>query len=206
MPTYLLFLAVAALTVLSPGPGVLMTITNALRFGFKGTVGGIFGIAAGAFFVAGISATALGAILAASAVAFAIMKFIGAAYLIYLGFRLWKAPPPDFSSRSSHEARIVKRFGEGLSLQITNPKAIFFFLSVFPQFIEAGGSYRAQFALLVFTYAALVLIIHTVYALFAHRARGWLTSKRGGRILNKAGGATFVFFGAALAAARKSSA
>ncbi|MFN8822024.1 MAG: LysE family translocator, partial [Betaproteobacteria bacterium] len=69
MTLYLLFLAVAALTVLSPGPGVLMTITNALRFGFKGTVGGIFGIAAGAFLVAGISATALGAILATSAIA-----------------------------------------------------------------------------------------------------------------------------------------
>lgn len=206
MTTYLLFIAVAALTVLSPGPGVLMTITNALRFGFKGTVGGIFGIAAGAFLVAGISATALGAVLAASAIAFAIMKFIGAAYLIYLGVKLWKSSPPDFSNRSAHEARLLRRFGEGLSLQITNPKAIFFFLSVFPQFIEPGAGYKAQFALLVVSYAILVVCIHTIYALFAHRARGWLTSERGGSILNRAGGVTFVGFGAALALAKKSGA
>lgn len=204
MTLYLLFLAVAALTVLSPGPGVLMTITNALRFGFKGTVGGIFGIAAGAFLVAGISATALGAVLAASAVAFTIMKFIGAAYLIYLGVKLWKAPPPSFDNRATHEARWSRRFAEGLSLQLTNPKAIFFFLSVFPQFIDPGASYKVQFLLLVVTYAFLVVGIHTLYALFAHQARGWLTSERGGRLLNKAGGATFMCFGAALAAARKS--
>lgn len=206
MTTYLLFIAVAALTVLSPGPGVLMTITNALRFGFKGTVGGIFGIAAGAFIVAGISATALGAVLAASAIAFAIMKFIGAAYLIYLGVKLWKSSPPDFSNRSALEARLLRRFGEGLSLQITNPKAIFFFLSVFPQFIEPGAGYKAQFALLVVSYAILVVCIHTIYALFAHRARGWLTSERGGSILNRAGGVTFVGFGASLALAKKSGA
>jgi threonine/homoserine/homoserine lactone efflux protein len=206
MTTYLLFIAVAALTVLSPGPGVLMTITNALRFGFKGTVGGIFGIAAGAFIVAGISATALGAVLAASAVAFVITKFIGAAYLIYLGLKLCRAPPPSFSNRLAHEARFLRRFGEGLSLQITNPKAIFFFLSVFPQFIEPSASYKAQFALLVVSYAILVVCIHTIYALFAHQARGWLTSERGGRILNKAGGVAFVGFGAALALARKSGA
>jgi threonine/homoserine/homoserine lactone efflux protein len=93
-----------------------------------------------------------------------------------------------------------------LSLQLTNPKAIFFFLSVFPQFIDSARSYALQFFLLVVTYAILVIGIHTVYALFAHQARGWLTSERGGRILNKAGGATFVCFGAALAAAKKSSA
>ena len=79
-------------------------------------------------------------------------------------------------------------------------------MSVFPQFIEAGASYKAQFVLLVVTYAFLVVGIHTVYALFAHQARGWFTSERGGRILNKAGGATFVCFGAALAAAKRSGA
>lgn len=206
MTHYLLFLAVATVTVLSPGPGVLMTITNALRFGFKGTVGGIFGIAAGAFLVAGISATALGAVLATSAIAFTIMKFVGAAYLIYLGIKLWKAPLPNFDNRSTHEARFSRRFVEGLSLQLTNPKAIFFFLSVFPQFIDAGASYQVQFLFLVVTYAVLVVGIHTVYALFAHQARGWLASERGGRILNRAGGATFACFGVVLAAAKKSGA
>ena len=168
MNLYLLFLTVATLTVLSPGPGVLMTLTNALRYGLRGTIGGILGIAFGALLVAGISATTLGAVLAASALAFTVLKLAGAAYLIYLGARLWRSPPVPVASEQAHQASFKRRFLEGLSLQLTNPKAIFFFLSVFPQFIEGEAGFVGQFALLVLTYAALVVVIHTGYALFAH--------------------------------------
>lgn len=203
MNLYLLFLIVATLTVLSPGPGVLMTLTNALRYGLRGTIGGILGIAFGALLVAGISATTLGAVLAASALAFTVLKLAGAAYLIYLGARLWRSPPVPVASEQAHQASFKRRFLEGLSLQLTNPKAIFFFLSVFPQFIEGEAGFVRQFALLVLTYAALVVVIHTGYALFAHQARAWLTSERGGRTVNRLGGATFMCFGVALTFARK---
>lgn len=203
MNLYLLFLTVATLTVLSPGPGVLMTLTNALRYGLRGTIGGILGIAFGALLVAGISATTLGAVLAASALAFTVLKLAGAAYLIYLGARLWHSPPVPVASEQAHQASFKRRFLEGLSLQLTNPKAIFFFLSVFPQFIEGEAGFVRQFALLVLTYAALVVVIHTGYALFAHQARAWLTSERGGRTVNRLGGATFMCFGVALTFARK---
>ena len=203
MNLYLLFLTVATLTVLSPGPGVLMTLTNALRYGLRGTIGGILGIAAGALLVAGISSTTLGAVLAASALAFTVLKLAGAAYLIYLGARLWRSPPVPVASEQAHQASFKRRFLEGLSLQLTNPKAIFFFLSVFPQFIEGEAGFVRQFALLVLTYAALVVVIHTGYALFAHQARAWLTSERGGRTVNRLGGATFMCFGVALTFARK---
>lgn len=203
MNLYLLFLTVATLTVLSPGPGVLMTLTNALRYGLRGTIGGILGIAFGALLVAGISATTLGAVLAASALAFTVLKLAGAAYLIYLGARLWRSPPVPVASEQAHQASFKRRFLEGLSLQLTNPKAIFFFLSVFPQFIEGEAGFVRQFALLVLTYAALVVVIHTGYALFAHQARAWLTSERGGHTVNRLGGATFMCFGVALTFARK---
>ena len=88
-------------------------------------------------------------------------------------------------------------------MQLTNPKAIFFFLSVFPQFIETTGDYAAQFTVLVLTYGALVIVIHCGYALSADRARAWLGSPRGGRLVNRMGGAAFVAFGAALATARR---
>ena len=203
MNLYLLFLTVATLTVLSPGPGVLMTLTNALRYGLRGTIGGILGIAFGALLVAGISATTLGAVLAASALAFTVLKLAGAAYLIYLGARLWRSPPVPVASEQAHQASFKRRFLEGLSLQLTNPKAIFFFLSVFPQFIEGEAGFVRQFALLVLTYAALVVVIHTGYARFAHQARAWLTSEHGGRTVNRLGGATFMCFGVALTFARK---
>lgn len=196
----------ATATVFSPGPGVLMTLSNALRYGLRGTIGGIFGIAFGALVVAAISATSVGIVLATSAFAFTIMKFIGAAYLIYLGIRLWRAEPFNLAAPGADAAPgagFGRRFAEGLSLQLTNPKAIFFFLSVFPQFIQPELSYAGQFTLLVLTYSALVVVIHCLYALSARHARGWLTSARGGRLLNRIGGATFVFFGAALVMARR---
>lgn len=203
MKLYLLFLFMATATVFSPGPGVVMTLTNALRYGVRGTFGGILGIAVGALVVAAISATSLGVLLAASALAFTVLKLMGAAYLVYLGVRLWRAPPFRFTEQTAHEASFSKRFLEGLSLQLTNPKAIFFFLAVFPQFIDPAHHYATQFATLVLTYSALVVIIHSGYAFFARRAKGWLTSERGGRTVNKAAGATFVFFGAVLATAER---
>src|SRR5688572_23458725 len=104
MKLYSLFLLMAAATVLSPGPGVVMTLTNSLRYGMKGTFGGILGIAFGALVVAAISATSLGMLLATSSVAFTVLKFIGAAYLVYLGIKLWRAPAFQFQEQNTHEA------------------------------------------------------------------------------------------------------
>lgn len=193
----------ATATVFSPGPGVVMTLTNALRGGIRSTFGGILGIAFGALLVAAISATSLGVLFAASAVAFSVVKFIGAAYLVYLGIRLWRSPPFQFVEQSADDASLRRRFFEGISLQLTNPKAIFFFLSVFPQFIDPQRSYPVQFTILVLTYSSLVVVIHTIYAVFAKRAKGWLVSERGGRTVNKAAAATFIFFGVALATAKR---
>lgn len=204
MNLYLLFLVMATLTVLSPGPGVVMTLTNALRYGLKGTLGGILGIAFGALIIAAISATSLGILLATSAAIFTILKFAGALYLLYLGIKLWKAPPLNLEGQHLHKASFSKRFLEGLSLQLTNPKAIFFFLSIFPQFIDKNEiNYVMQFSILVLTYSSLVVIIHCLYAFFARKARTWLTSERGGKIINKGASMTFLFFGFSLATAKQ---
>ncbi len=90
-----------------------------------------------------------------------------------------------------------------MSLQLTNPKVIIFFLSILPQFIDPAADYRWQFCLLVASYGVLVLLIHTVYALGAGRARLWLASERGGRWVRRLGGSVFVGFGVALAGARQ---
>lgn len=203
MHLYLLFLVVAAVTVLSPGPGVVMTLTNALRYGVRSTFGGILGIAFGALIVAAISATSVGVLLTTSAVAFTILKFVGAAYLIYLGIKLWRSPGISVIEQPAQDTSFSKHFIEGLSLQLTNPKAVFFFISIFPQFIDLQSNYSVQFSILVATYIALVLGIHSIYALFAKRAKQWFTSERGGRALNKVASATFVAFGVALASAQK---
>lgn len=97
MQLYAMFFFMATLTVLTPGPGVVMTLTNTLRYGLRRAAGGILGIAAGTLLVATLSATGLGILLATSAVAFTLMKLLGAAYLIYLGLRLWHSPALQFT-------------------------------------------------------------------------------------------------------------
>jgi threonine/homoserine/homoserine lactone efflux protein len=196
---YPLFVLMACLTVLMPGPGVLMTLTNALRFGLHGSLGGILGIASGALVVATISSTSLGLLLASSALAFTVIKWMGAAYLVYLGLRLWRSPTLGLAPGEARPASFGRRFAEGLSLQFTNPKAIFFFLSVLPQFIDPAGPRTQQFVVLVLSYSVLVVLIHTLYALGAQRVRGWLSTARGQRTLGRLGGATFVAFGVGLA-------
>jgi len=203
METYLLFLLVATVTILSPGPGVLLTLTNSIKYGTTGAIGGIFGIAFGTFIVASISATGVSVILATSALAFNIMKYIGALYLIYLGIKLWNSEITQIDITKKCTRNIKKQFLEGLIIQITNPKAIFFFISIFPQFINFTSGYIGQFLLLVITFSMLNLIIHFMYSYIAKNARQWLSSKRGGKIVNKAGGGTFMLFGIGLASANR---
>ncbi|NUT81369.1 LysE family translocator [Pseudomonas brassicacearum] len=202
MAGYGLFLILATLTVLSPGPGVVLTITNALRHGWRGALPGIFGIASGAFIVAGICASSLGLILAASATAFTVLKYIGALYLLYLGIKMWRTQRfiPELQATSP---RPWRRFVEALSIQLLNPKAGFFFLAVFPQFIKPAGDYYSQFFLLVSSYSVLVVLVHGGYALMANGARGWLSSTQGARIVGKLSGITFLGFGVLMASASK---
>lgn len=196
----LAFLVFAVAAVASPGPGVLMTLTNALRGGWRGALGGIVGLALGAAAVAGLSATGLGLLLATSPRLFAVARWVGAAYLVWLGVRLWLAPPPDLAAAdapASFRDRVVTAF----SLQLTNPKALAFFLAVFPQFLDRGARWAPQFASLVLTYAAVILAVHSIYALAAGRVRAWIVGSGGGVLLHRLGGACFCAFGVALALA-----
>ena len=198
---YPLFLTMATVTVLTPGPGVVMTLTNTLRHGLRRSIGGIFGIAFGALVVAALSATGVGVVLSTSAVAFNALKLLGAAYLVYLGIKLWHSTGLHFMAQDRGNTGFAALFVEGLSLQMTNPKAIFFFLSVLPQFIDPAVNYTSQFAALVLTYSSLVVVIHCIYGFAARRAKRWLTTERGARLVSRVGAVVFLIFGAGLASA-----
>ncbi|WP_260847586.1 LysE family translocator [Shewanella algae] len=86
---------------------------------------------------------------------------------------------------------------------MSNPKAIVFFMSIFPQFIDLQREYAPQFALLAATFSGLVILIHTLYALFASIAKTKLASGKGGSVLNKLSGGVFVCFGIGLAASSR---
>ncbi|MEB0045684.1 MULTISPECIES: LysE family translocator [unclassified Pseudomonas] len=202
MHSYGLFLLFATLTILSPGPGVLLTLSNAVRHGWTGAVPGILGIASGAFVVAAISATSVGLILSSSANAFTALKYAGAAYLLYLGYKSWRSD--CFNRRlEARPSSSGYRFLEAASLQFLNPKAIFFFLAVFPQFIDTSAPFYGQFFKLVASYALLVILVHGSYASLANLAKGWLSSPKGSWLAAKISGVTFIGFGVLMASASR---
>ena len=205
MDQYLFYLLIVAVTVASPGPGVILTLSNAIRHGVKPALAGVIGVALGIFIIALVSASSVGVLLATSALAFTILKYIGAAYLIYLGIKLWRSPAIklDESKEITRNPDYFKRFKEGFFVSVLNPKPIFFFMSLFPQFINHHQNYLLQFTYLTFTFCGVILIVHTVYVLLANIIKGWLLSPKGTKIVNRAGGSVFILFGFGLATSQR---
>lgn len=201
MGPLLLFAGLAAVNIVTPGPGVMLTLTNAIRHPWRDALAGIVGVASGTFLVATLSVIGVGAVLIASSIAFMAMKYAGAAYLIYLGVKLWRAPPKAFIELPTTRASLTRRFAEGFVLQASNPNAILFFLALFPQFIDHETPDAGWAATLVGGYALLVVAIHSTYAALARQTRVWLSSAGGGRLVNRVGGTAFILSGLALAAA-----
>ena len=211
MDQYLLYLVIVIITVASPGPGVVLTLSNAIRYGTKPALSGVLGISFGIFIIALISASSLGVLLATSAVAFSILKYMGAAYLIYLGIKLWRSPVLKLEENMREgmgggmegniEARpsYGLRFKEGFFITLLNPKPVFFFMSLFPQFINHQQSYIAQFAALTLTFCITIIVVHSTYTFAANSIKSWLVSPRGSKWVNRTGGSVFVLFGLGLA-------
>jgi homoserine/homoserine lactone efflux protein len=172
--TWLLFLAMETALSLSPGPAVFYVVSQGVRGALRRTLPAAAGIltANGIYFA--LSATSLGAIIAASARFFTIAKWVGAAYLIYLGVK---------ALRSANSMHSVALGGDGaaqgdlrgvylgaLTLQLANPKALLFFLALLPQFIDPAGSVVRQMLILAATSMVPEFCILAGYGWLAHRA------------------------------------
>lgn len=218
MENYLIYVGIAIATILLPGPAVMLTLNNAIQRGLVRTLAGILGIASAILLVAIISATSLGIVLASSAVAFNMIKLAGAVYLIYLGIKMFRSESASQTQVKGQGGSFVKCFIEGFLVSVSNPKAVIFFMSIFPQFIDSDQAYAPQFVLLAVTFSLLVIMIHSVYAASASFAKSRLlsskrrsskgmsseeASSKGSSVLNKISGGVFVSFGVGLAASSK---
>lgn len=202
MNSYAVYVALAVLTIALPGPGVLLTVNNAAQRGLTRSFAGIFGISLGVLAVAAISATGLGVLLAKSATAFLVMKYIGAAYLIYLGIKVWLRNSTLQSDSSVSACSMLTCFYEGVLLSLSNPKSIIFFMSIFPQFIDTSSEYAPQFLILAVTFAVLIILVHSVYAMLAVAAKHLFFTKKSVGLMNRVSGGLLVGFGVGLAASK----
>lgn len=206
LSTYLLYLAAVAVLVLSPGPTMLMCITNAIQRGWVMAICSALGSASAVLGVMLLSAMGLGALLAASETAFTLLKIGGAAYLIYLGVKTWRSPSMTFQTPVTSDAPRATRsssFVQGLMVGGSNPKALLFFAAFFPQFLNAQAAWAPQFAVLASTFVAFELCVLSLCALGAARIAPLLASGARVRWVNRVCGGLFATMGGILLTLRR---
>lgn len=195
---WLAFLAASIIISVTPGPGAVVSMSVGLRYGYRVSLQSIAGLQAALMIQLAIVAAGLGAVLAASATAFLILKIVGAAYLVWLGVQKWRsAGEPVSESAAPVERRYL--FRTALLVNLTNPKAIIFMAALVPQFIDPAGNQWLQFAILCTTTVVIDTLVMSCYALLATRFRPWLADARAQCIQNRVFGSLFVGAGAALA-------
>src|SRR5437879_8337839 len=157
----------------------------------------IFVVSAGFIAVVTFSIQCIGALLKASLVWLTVMKWVGGAYLVWLGIQVWRSPPIGIEVRGSAEPRAGwSLFQQGALSALTNPKALLFFTAFLPQFIDPARSLFVQFVIMAGTFAVLEITTEVFIANMAHRINPWL--RRAGRRFNQACGGVFMAIGVAL--------
>ena len=210
LSTYLLYLAAVALLVLTPGPTMLMSMTNAIAHGAPKAMASASGSITAALGMILLSSLGLGAVLAASDTAFWVLKLLGGAYLIYLGIKTFRSPVSSFDMPASSALGDVSAgmsmrtlYVQGLLVGASNPKALLFFAAFFPQFVDASQAWAPQFAILAITFVVFEFTTLSLCTLFAARIAPWLRQAGRARMFNRVSGSLFAAMGCLLLAARK---
>lgn len=189
---WLAFVAAAITMLVIPGPTVMLVIGQSLGGGARNALPLAAGVALGDLTAMTLSLAGLGALLAASAAAFTVLTWAGAAFLLYLGVKLWRAPvtaqaaPPLPAGQAMRQAYLVTAL---------NPKGIVFFVAFVPQFLDPARPFLGQAAILVATFVTLGAANAAVYAMLAARLSGAVRRPALRRALNRAGGAMLVAAG-----------
>jgi len=206
----LVFIAAGWLLNLTPGPDVLYIISTALRHGVRAGIVGALGILSGCFVHVLAAAVGVGALLATSAAAFSALKWIGAAYLAWVGVKLLRAPASApvvaAGGKTGHEpANLGRVFRRGFLTNVLNPKVALFFLAFVPQFIAPHAEHPlAAFVTLGVLFIVNSLPITCAYAWLA----GWASGRAGAvqrvlHSLDRVAGVMFIGFGIKLALSQR---
>ena len=199
---WLALLGAGTLISFTPGAGAINTMSNALNAGFRRSIWGILGQQAALLIHIVIVALGVGLLVASSPIAFNVIRYAGAAYLVYLGIRQFLAKPELDAERSralGDEPR-WSMFQRGLWVNMLNPKAIVFFLAFLPQFIRVDRPLAAQYLIVAATVVVIdVLVMWFFFAVAARSFQRFTRDARGQRVLNRVFGLLFVAVGVLLA-------
>jgi threonine/homoserine/homoserine lactone efflux protein len=193
----LIFAAVYAAAVATPGPGIVALVTRALAGGFWSAVPNTYGMALGDLILMTLSAFGLALVAQAMGDLFLLVKLAGAGYLIYLGYKFWTAPAEEtFTAAPSGAAQ---GFLSQFALTLGNPKAIGFFVALLPTLIDLKTLTLAGYAELCALPLTVLPAVCLTYAALAHSVRGLFQSALARRRMNKGAGAIMVGAGISVA-------
>jgi threonine/homoserine/homoserine lactone efflux protein len=196
------FAAASAVLLIIPGPTILLVVSYALGQGWRTALPMAVGVALGDFTAMTLSMLGIGALLAASATVFTILKWIGAAYLVYLGIMLFRAGGTLKAEPRSDPISGTKMLAHAWLVTALNPKSITFFVAFLPQFLSRDADFVSQMVVFESTFLILAFANAFGYALIAARARDLFRSPRAIRAFNRTGGTLLVGAGIATVAVR----
>ncbi|KCB24049.1 LysE family transporter [Bordetella hinzii] len=205
LSTWLTFLLASWAISFSPGAGAISAMSSGLKYGFARGYWNTAGLIMGILFQFLIVAVGLGAVLATSELAFMVVKYLGVAYLVYLGVRQIRsdAAPVAVDTGDPGQASIRELVMRGFLINTMNPKGTVFLLAVVPQFVDPGQPLTAQYAALAGTLAFTDLVAMGFYTLLAAKVLRLLRSARHIRWMNRVFGSLFIIAGVFLATFRR---
>ena len=189
---WLAFAAASAILLAIPGPTILLVISYALGHGRRAAGATVAGVALGDFTAMTASMLGLGALLATSATIFTILKWVGAAYLIWLGIKLWRAPVAKGDDVQPVEENAGRIFAHTYIVTALNPKSIVFFVAFLPQFLDLTRPALPQMAIFEATFLVLATLNALAYALMAAAARQTIRKPSVQKIVNRTGGSLLI--------------
>ena len=198
---WLAYFVASWVIAVSPGSGAVLAMSHGLAYGVRQTTATIVGLQIGLAFILLVAGAGVGAVLVASAGAFMVVKLLGAAYLLWLGFKQWRAPVTldDGGAQAGPPVmRLRQRVLTGALTNATNPKGIVFMVAVLPQFIDPKRPLLLQLLILLVTTLAVDTVVMHGYALLASRLRALLRSARARRTQNRVFGGVLMGMGASL--------
>lgn len=191
--TWLAFVVTVFVFAIIPGPTVIFVIGQAITHGKKSVAPLASGVVFGDFVAMVLSLLGLGAILAASATLYTVLKWFGVAYLIYLGIKAFREEPNMNSNLFDNmETDKFKMFRSSSIVTALNPKNIIFFVAFFPQFVDTSKELLPQFLILMISFSLVTMMTISSYAIFAGSIQHKIKSYRAKKRLNQVGGGALV--------------
>ncbi len=197
---WLAFAIASAVLVAIPGPTVVMVVSYAMGQGRKAALSVVPGVALGDLVAMVVSLAGAGAVLAASATAFTVLKLCGATYLVWLGISMWRTAPQRLEAAPMRGGRV---FRDTFIVTVLNPKGIVFFIAFVPQFIDPALPLLPQTTILVTTFVVLGALNAFLWAVAAGTMRDRLAGPRAQQAIARVGGSFLILAGAVTALTRR---